>query len=79
MAAGRYSEAAMRFVPFLIVPFLIPVGGLFVFVLGLQLICDAITTAVRRWRLRRQVKESPPPLPRPSPLVRAASEDLIGS
>jgi hypothetical protein len=43
----------MRFVPFLI-PLLIPVGDLFVFVLGLLLICDAITTAIRRWRLRRQ-------------------------
>jgi hypothetical protein len=64
MAASRYSETAMRFVPFVIIPFLIPVGGLFVFVLGLLLICDAITTAVRRWRLRREVRESPLPLPR---------------
>jgi hypothetical protein len=68
----------MRFVPFLIIPFLIPVGGLFVFVLGLLLICDAITTAVRRWRLRRQVRRQPP-LPRRYPLMRSASEDLIGS
>jgi hypothetical protein len=61
----------MKLIPFLV----IPVGGLTMFVLGVLMIVDAITTAIRRQRLRRQVRQ-PPLLPR---RVRPANEDRIGS
>jgi hypothetical protein len=43
----------MKLIPFLV----IPVGGLTMFVLGVLMIVDAITTAIRRQRLRRQVRQ----------------------